>query len=57
MVKEQRLHMLFETMIFIVLGGLAVGLELAASSVLKLGASEFTHKAIEYAAHGVLVLD
>ena len=47
MVKEQRLHMLFETMIFIVLGGLAVGLELAASSVLKLGASEFTHKAIE----------
>ena len=57
MVKEQLLHMLFGTMIFVVLGGIAVGLDLAAAGVLKLGVSEFTHKSIEYAAHSMLVLD
>ncbi len=57
MVKEQLLHMLFGTMIFVVLGAIAVGLDLAAAGVLKLGVSEFTHKAIEYVAHGMLLLD
>lgn len=57
LVKEQLLHMLFGTMIFVVLVAIAVGLDLAAAGVLKLGVSEFTHKAIEYAAHGILVLD
>ncbi len=57
MVKEQLLHMLFGTAIFIVLGGIAVALDLAAAGVTKLGVSEFTHKAIELAAHGMMVLD
>lgn len=57
MVKEQLLHMLFGTMIFVVLGAIAVGLDLAAAGVQSLGVSQFTHRAIEYAAHGLLVLD
>ena len=57
MVEEQLLHMLFGTIILVVLVAIAVGLDLAAAGVLKLGVSEFTHKAIEYAAHGILVLD
>ena len=57
MVKEQLVHMLFGSMIFVVLGGIAVGLDLAAAGVLKLGVSNFTHLAIEYAAHGLLLLD
>lgn len=57
MVEEQLLHMLFGTIIFVVLVAIAVGLDLAAAGVLKLGVSEFTHKAIEYAAHGIFVLD
>jgi hypothetical protein len=57
MVKDQLWHMLFGTMIFVVLGCFAVGLDLAAAGVSKLGVSEFTHKAIEYAAHGMLLLD
>jgi hypothetical protein len=57
MVKEQLLHMLFGTIIFVVLGSIAVALDLAATGVLKLGVSEFTHQAIEKAAHGLLLLD
>lgn len=57
LVKEQLLHMLFGTVIFLVLGGIAVGLDLAAANVARLGVSSFTHKAIEYAAHGLLVID
>ena len=57
MVKEQLVHMLFGSMIFVVLGGIAVGLDLAAAGALKLGVSKFTHLAIEYAAHGLLLLD
>ena len=57
MVKEQLLHMLFGTIIFIVLGGIAVGLDLAGTAVKLLGVSDFTSKAIELTAHGMLVLD
>ena len=57
MVKEQLLHLLFGTIIFVVLGGIAIALDLAATGVLMLGVSDFTHKAIELAAHGMLVLD
>lgn len=49
--------MLFGTMIFIVLGAIAVGLDLAAAGVLKLGVSAFTHRAIEIAAHSMMVVD
>ncbi|EKD96815.1 MAG: hypothetical protein ACD_23C01244G0005 [uncultured bacterium] len=57
MVKEQLLHMLFGTVIFIFLGGIAVALDLAAAGVAKLGVSFFTYKAIEYFAHGMMLLD
>ena len=57
MVKEQLIHMLLGTMIFIVLGAIAVSLDLAAAGVSRLGVSEFTHRAIEYFAHGMLLLD
>lgn len=57
MLKEQLLHILFGTIIFIVLGGIAVALDLAAAGVAQLGVSDFTHKAIAITAHGMLVLD
>ena len=57
LVKEQLLHMLFGTLIFVVLVAIAVGLDLAAAGVLRLGVSEFTHKAIAISAHGMLGLD
>jgi len=57
MVKEQLLHMLFGTIIFVVIGGIAVGLDLAAAAVRVLGVSAFTAGAIELTAHGMLVLD
>lgn len=57
LVKEQLLHMLFGTTIFVVLGGLAVSLDLAAAWVAALHVSEFTHKAIELTAHAMLLLD
>ena len=57
MVKEQLLHMLFGTVIFVVIGAIAVGLDLAAAGVKSLGVSDFTSTAIEMTAHGMLVLD
>lgn len=56
-VKEQLLHLVTGTVIFLTLGAFAVGLDLAATSILKLGVSEFTHKCIELTAHVMLVLD
>ncbi len=55
--KEQLLHMLFGTLIFVVLGGIAVALDLAASAVERLGVSPFTHAAVELTAHTMLTLD
>jgi len=57
LVKEQLLHLLFGTLVFVALGSVAVGLDLAAKAIRDLGVSEFTHVAIEYTAHGMLVLD
>lgn len=56
-VKEQLLHLLFGTVVFVVLAGIAVGLDLAAAGLVKLGVSDFTHQALEKAAHGILLLD
>lgn len=56
-VKEQLLHMVFGTVLFIALGALAVCLDLAAEGVRTLGVSNFTHQAIVITAHGMLVLD
>ncbi len=57
MVKEQLLHMLFGTLIFVVIGSVAVGLDLAAAMVKTLGVSPFTSTAIEFTAHGMLLVD
>lgn len=57
LIREQILHMLFGTVIFIVLGGLAVGLDLAAQWVKTLGVTAFTYNSISYVAHGLMALD
>ncbi len=56
-VKEQLLHMLFGTLIFVALGVIAVVLDMAASAVERLGVSAFTHAAIATMAHAMFVLD
>lgn len=56
-VKEQLLHLLVGTILFVVLAGIAVALDLASSYVAGLGVSGFTQKALEYTAHGMLVVD
>lgn len=49
--------MVFGTVIFTVLGALAVGLDLASQWVMTLGVTPFTYNAISYVAHGLMVLD
>lgn len=56
-VKEQLTHMLFGTVIFVVLAGIAVALDLSATGVANLGVSHFTHNLLVHTAHGILVLD
>ena len=56
-VKEQLIHILFGTLLFLALAGIAVGLDLASLLVAHLGVSEFTEKALEYTAHGMLAVD
>lgn len=56
-VKDQLLHMVFGTVVFIVLAAFAVSLDLAAAGLVHLGVSEFTRKALEMTAHGLLVVD
>lgn len=56
-VKEQLLHMLFGTGVFLVLAALAVGLDLAAAKLTDIGVSEFTKNCLMNTAHGMLLLD
>lgn len=56
-VKAQLLHMLLSTAIFVVLGGIAVALDLAAERVLALGVSRITYLAIDISAHVLLAID
>ena len=56
-VKEQLLHILFGTILFVSLAAIAVLLDLASIYVATLGESSFTQKALEYTAHGMLVVD
>lgn len=57
-VKEQLLHMLSGTVIFVVLGSIAVALDMAGDVAASIrGVSQFTHYAIETTAHVMLVLD
>lgn len=56
-VKEQLVHILFGTLLFLALAGIAVALDLASIYVATLGVSEFTQKALGYTAHGMLAVD
>ena len=57
-VKEQLLHMLSGTVIFVILGSIAVVLDIAGDMLVSVpGVSSFTHHAIETTAHVMLVLD
>jgi len=57
-VKEQLLHMLSATLIFIVLGSIAVALDAAGDAVARVdGISVFTRSAIEITGHVMLVVD
>ena len=57
-VKEQLLHMLSATAIFVVLGSIAVALDAAGDVVSRVdGVSVFTQYAIEVTAHVMLVVD
>lgn len=56
-VKEQLLHILFGTLLFVALAAIAVMLDLASIYVAGLGVSIFTQKALEYTAHVMLIVD
>jgi hypothetical protein len=56
-VKEQLIHILVGTLLFLALAAIAVLLDLASILVASLGVSEFTQKALEYTAHGMLAVD
>jgi len=56
-VKEQLLHILFGTLLFVALAGISVSLDLASIFVASLGVSDFTQKTLEYTAHIMLVVD
>ena len=57
LVKEQVAHMLTVTMLFTVLGGIAVLLDLASMQIRQMGVTDFTSKAIELTSHAMLLID
>lgn len=57
LVKEHCLHILLGAVFFVTLACIAVALDLASIWISSLGVSEFTHKAIAFVAHGMLVTD
>ena len=57
LVKEQVAHMLTVTMLFTVLGGIAVLLDLASIQIRQMGVTDFTSKAIELTSHAMLLID
>lgn len=56
-IKEQLLHVIFGALIFVVIGSLAVGLDLAAGLLQGIGVSGFTGRALVFAAHLLFVVD
>jgi hypothetical protein len=57
LVKEQLVHMLFGTVIFVVLALTAVSLDLLSGWIAHLGVSSFTSQAIQITADVLLVVD
>jgi hypothetical protein len=55
--KEQLLHLVFGAAFFLVIGILAVSLDLLAAWITKLGVSQFTASTLGWTAHAMLVLD
>ena len=57
LVKAQVAHMLTVTMLFTLLAGIAVFLDLAAIQIRQLSATDFTSRAIELTSHAMLLID
>jgi hypothetical protein len=55
--REQLLHLVFGSVFFISIAGFAVGLDLAAGWVKRIGVTPFTSTALELSAHALLVMD
>jgi hypothetical protein len=56
-IKEQILHIVFGAAFFVIIGAVAVALDLASGFVKGMGATPFTSQALELSAHAVLLLD
>ena len=56
-VKEQLLHILFGTVIFLVLAVIAVGLDLASAGLDAIPVGAFTRTALSWSSHGILIVD
>jgi hypothetical protein len=57
LIREQLLHIVFGSLIFVAIAIAAVALDLLAGYVPSLGVSPFTTHALEFTAHAILVLD
>ena len=55
--KEQLIHLLFGVMFFLIIGIVAVLLDLLSTWVYQIGVSTFTASALSLTAHSMLVLD
>lgn len=55
--RTQLAHVVFNSSVFAVVAVIAIVLDLGASRIEALGVSAFTHTAILWTAHGVLLLD
>lgn len=55
--KEQFLHIMFGVLTFLLIGAVAVCLDLLAAWIESIGVSAFTAKALALTAHAMLVVD
>ena len=55
--KEQLLHLVFGAAFFLVIGILAVSLDLLAAWTIKFGVSQFTASTLGWTSHAMLILD
>jgi len=56
-VKESLLHVVFGAMVFIVIGIVAVLIDMLSGMLPSIGVSKFTQQSLEYASHAMLIGD
>lgn len=56
-VKDQLVHIALGTFIFVVIGAVAVLLDLSATALNRIGVSSFTVAALTYGAHAIMIGD